>query len=86
MDTNWVKHIDWTKEETYEDLGQLFDALSQAFFRSNVTSGTADFVDGSTKQYVLGRMNEVANLMRMHAKWVQVREETTYSHHEGHKK
>ncbi len=86
MDTSWVNHIDWTKDETYDDLGLLFGALAQAFLGANVTSRTGDFVDGSTKQYVLARMIEMSNLMRNHDKWVRVREETNYSPHEGHRK
>lgn len=86
MDTNWINHIDWKKDETYDDLGLLFGALAQAFLGANVTSGTGDFVDGSTKQYVLARMIEMSNLMRKHKQWVHVRGETNYSPHEGHHK
>lgn len=86
MDTSWVNHIDWTKEKTYEDLAKLFGALSQAFLGANVTSGTGDFVDGSTKQYVLARMIELSALMNKHEEWVHVRGEKNYSPHEGHRK
>lgn len=86
MNTDWVNHIDWEKDETYDDLGVLFGALAQAFLGANVTSGTGNFVDGSTKQYVLARMIEMSNLMRNHEKWVHVREEPNYSPHEGHRK
>lgn len=86
MDTNWVEHIDWTKEQTYEDLADLFGALSKAFLGADVTSGAGDFTDGSTKQYVLARMIEMSHLMRKHDKWVRVREEKNYSPHEGHRK
>ena len=86
FDTSWVKHIDWTKGETYEDLASLFGALSQAFSDSDVTSGTGNLVDGRTKQYVLARMVELTVLMHKHEEWVHVRPEKNYTHHEGHKK
>lgn len=86
MDTSWVQHIDWTKGETYEDLAELFGALSQAFLGANVTSGTGDLINGSTKQYVLARMVEMSHLMKKHDQWVHVREEKNYSPHEGHRK
>lgn len=86
MDTSWVKHIDWNKKETYEDLGQLFGALSQAFMGADVTSGTGNLVDGRTKQYALARMVELAVLMNKHEEWVRVREEKNYTPHAGHRK
>lgn len=86
MDTSWIKHIDWTKEKTYEDLAELFGAFSQAFDGADVTSRTGDFVDGSTKQHVLSRINEVAALMNNHKDWLYVRPEKNYTHYEGHKK
>jgi hypothetical protein len=86
FDTSWVKHIDWTKEKTYEDLGQLFGALSQAFLGAVVTSGSGDLVDGRTKQYVLARMVELAALMNKHEEWVRFRGENSSSPHAGHRK
>lgn len=86
MDTSWVNHIDWTKEKTYEDLADLFGAFSKAFADSDVTSGTGTLVDGSTKQYVLARMAELATLMSKHKSWVYPRDEKNYTHHDGHRK
>lgn len=86
MDTNWVNHIDWEKDETYDDLGLLFGALAQAFLGADVTSRTDDIVDGSIKQYVLARMVEMSYMMKNHDKWIHVRPIQNYTPHEGHHK
>ena len=85
-DTSWVDQIDWSKEQTYEDLGALLSALSQSFLGADVSSRTGDFVDGHVKRYAVAKMVELAVIMRKHKEWVHVRPPKNYTAHEGHRK
>lgn len=86
FNTDWVNHIDWTNEQTYRDLSKMLSALAQSFAAADISSGTNGVVDGHAHAGLLARLVGTAIAAKAHPKFLHVRPERNYTHHEGHKK
>lgn len=86
MNTDWMDHIDWTNELTYQELSAYLSALADSFESANVSSGTGNTVDGYVKRGIVERLREFALVFKHPSEWLIVRPERNYSPHQGHKK
>lgn len=83
MDTEPLKHIDWTNDATYKDLSGLLLALKQGFESADVTSGTNGLVDGYVKRGILERIDQLAQVFDNTEHWLIVRQERNYTAGQG---
>lgn len=83
MDTDLLKHIDWTNHATYKDLAKLLLAYAEGFEHADVTSGSNGFVDGYVKRSILERMNQLAKVFDNPEHWLIVREPRNYTPGQG---
>ncbi len=83
MDTEPLKHIDWTNHATYKDLAVLFRALGEGLRSADVTSGTNGFADGYVKRGIVERLKEFAKVFDNPEYWLMVRPEVTITRGQG---
>lgn len=83
MDTEPLKHIDWTNHATYKDLSELLLAYAEGFRNADVTSGTNGLVDGYVKRGILERMDQLAQVFDSPEHWLIVRKERNYAPGQG---
>lgn len=83
MDTEPLKHIDWTNHATYKDLSELLLAYAEGFERADVTSGSNGVADGHVKRGILERLKEFAQVFDNPEHWLIVRQERKYSPGQG---
>ena len=83
METELLKHIDWTKHATYKDVSELLMALKQGLESADVTSGTNGFTDGYVKRGILERMEQLAMVFANTQDWLIVREPRNYTPGQG---
>lgn len=84
MGTTFTKLIDWKKGKTYEDLADLLFAYAEDFERSDVSSGSGNFVDGHAKRDLLKKLRDTAAMLNSAPDWIYVRPDKNYTHNEGH--
>lgn len=73
MDTDPLKHIDWTNDATYKDLAKLLLAYADGFKNAPVTSGSNGVADGYVKRGIVERLEEFAKVFSHTEHWLMIR-------------
>lgn len=83
MDTDPLKHIDWTNYATYKDLAILLRAYAEGLKDANVTSGSNGVADGYVKRGILERLEEFAKVFDNPEYWLMVRPKVEITRGQG---
>lgn len=83
MDTELLKHIDWTNDATYKDLAKLLLAYADGLKNAPVTSGSNGISDGYVKRALIEELKSIADAFNHSEHWLMVRPEVEITRGQG---
>ncbi len=83
MDTDWMKHIDWSNEQAHRDFATYLSGIAESFRSADITSRTGHLVDGYVYHDVLNKLRSLQDIFEKPEQWLYARPERNYSPGQG---